>query len=84
MFEDPNHKASPRKEMRIFRGFVGKDQDALEVFEKCRKLAPKRLVVKRPRLSQDLGIKPDVVYAGKATRYDVYFGRNMAVSDEIS
>src|SRR5690606_33904787 len=32
MFEDANHKASPNKEMRIFREVVGNDADAVEVF----------------------------------------------------
>ena len=73
MFEDPNAKASPRKEMRIFRSLVGKDQDAAEVFNLARGTKPKRLVVKRPRQSQVLSEKPSVEYMGKSTRYDVYF-----------
>lgn len=73
MFEDPNVKASPRKEMRIFRSLVGKDSDAEEVFKQARALKPKRLVIKRPRLSQYLLEKPSVEYTGKSTRYDVYF-----------
>lgn len=73
MFEDPNEKTSPRKEMRIFREIVGKDQDAIEVFEMALKQSPKRLVVKRPRHSTFLKQKPSVEYIGKSTRYDVYF-----------
>ncbi len=73
MFEDPNKQASPRKEMRIFRSLIGKDQDAESVFEAARSLKPKRLVVKRPRHSQMLVEKPAVEYMGKSTRYDVYF-----------
>jgi 16S rRNA (guanine1516-N2)-methyltransferase len=73
MFEDPNEKTSPRKEMRIFRELIGKDQDAIEVFEKALQVGPKRLVVKRPRHSVFLKQKPSVEYIGKSTRYDVYF-----------
>lgn len=73
MFEDANVKASPRKEMRIFRNVVGKDQDAIEVLSKARAYGARRLVVKRPRQSADLGLKPDLQYIGKSTRYDVYF-----------
>lgn len=73
MFEDANSKASPRKEMRIFRNLVGKDQDAREVFLKAHTLKPKRLVVKRPRQSIPIERAPDVEYIGKSTRYDVYF-----------
>lgn len=73
MFEDANHKASPRKEMRIFRNFVGPDQDALEIFKLAIELRPRRLVVKRPRQSVTLGPQPSLQFIGKSTRYDVYF-----------
>lgn len=73
MFEDANEKASPRKEMRIFRSLVGSDQDALEVFKRAKEKKAKRLVIKRPRQSVNLGIEPSVQYIGKSTRYDVYF-----------
>lgn len=72
MFEDANERALPKKEMRIFRHFVGGDEDAREVFDLARKIAPKRLVVKRPRHSITLADKPDIQFDGKATRYDVY------------
>jgi 16S rRNA (guanine1516-N2)-methyltransferase len=73
MFEDANEKSLPKKEMRIFRSFVGQDQDALNVFNLVRQLNPKRFVVKRPRLSVELGASPQIKFEGKATRYDVYF-----------
>ena len=73
MFEDPNEKTAPKKEMRIFRSLVGKDTDAETVFQKALEKKPKRLVVKRPRRSEVLGLKPFVQYLGKSTRYDVYF-----------
>lgn len=73
MFEDANEKSLPKKEMRIFRSFVGQDQDALTVFNLVRQLNPKRFVVKRPRLSVELGTSPQIKFEGKATRYDVYF-----------
>jgi len=73
MFEDINEKTLPKKQMRIFRSFIGQDQDALAVYEFIRSLNPKRLVVKRPRLSIELGAGPQMKYEGKATRYDVYF-----------
>jgi 16S rRNA (guanine1516-N2)-methyltransferase len=76
MFEDPNQKASPRKEMRIFRNMVGEDSDGREVFEQALKKYPKRLVVKRPKHSQALSPVEAVNFTGKATRYDVYFAQN--------
>ena len=73
MFEDANEKALPKKEMRIFRSFIRHDQDALSVFTLVQSLNPKRFVVKRPRLSVELGLRPQIKIEGKATRYDVYF-----------
>lgn len=73
MFEDANDKASPRKEMRIFRSLVGSDQDAIAVFETALSKKAKRLVIKRPRHSANLSQPPSVQYIGKSTRYDVYF-----------
>ncbi len=73
MFEDANEKASPKKEMRIFRGLVGKDQDAEHVFQTALDLRPRRLVVKRPRHSAPFGVTAATEYIGKSTRYDVYF-----------
>jgi len=73
MFENTNERALPKKEMRIFRSFVGQDQDALKIFELARTLKPKRLVVKRPRHSIELSSGLQVKFEGKATRYDVYF-----------
>ena len=76
MFEDFNEKSSPRKEMRIFRHFIGQDQDAKAVFQRVRRMDVKRFVVKRPRLSEKLGTEEPLAYVGKATRYDVYLSQN--------
>jgi 16S rRNA (guanine1516-N2)-methyltransferase len=76
MFEDTNEKASPRKEMRIFRSLLGQDLDAKSVFLKALDFGARRLVIKRPRLSVALKEPVDIVYEGKATRYDVYLGQN--------
>ena len=73
MYEDASSKTSPRKEMRIFRNLVGKDQDAEIIFKAALNLKPKRLIVKRPRSSGILVMEPSVEYVGKSTRYDVYF-----------
>jgi hypothetical protein len=73
MFEDPNEKTAPKKEMRIFRNLVGKDRDAEKVLRTALDKKVKRLVVKRPRRSEILSLKPSVQYLGKSTRYDVYF-----------
>lgn len=72
MFEDASDN-TPKKEMRIFRNLVGKDQDAEVIFKQAISKKPKRLVVKRPKQSVQLVQKPSVEYIGKSTRYDVYF-----------
>lgn len=72
MFEDPNHKTAPKKEMRIFRGVVTVDLDAEELLEKLIAKRPKRIVVKRPIKSRPLGRRPSHSIEGKSTRYDVY------------
>lgn len=74
MFEDANHKTAPRKEMRIFRHFLGSDADAEGVFQVALSAGAKRLVVKRPRYSIPLAAGPQVEFLGKSTRYDVYLG----------
>lgn len=76
MFEDANEKSSPRKEMRIFRVFVGKDQDSGEVLGKALEKNYKRVVVKRPKHSAPITHPAPLEFVGKATRYDVYLGQN--------
>ncbi len=73
MFEDANHKASPKKEMRIFRTLLAGDADAEEVLQLALGSGVKRVVVKRPRLSRELLDKKPLKFEGKSTRYDVYF-----------
>ncbi len=73
MFEDANAKASPKKEMRIFRNILSGDADAEDVLKKAILSGAKRIVVKRPRLSKELGAGKPVQFEGKSTRYDVYF-----------
>jgi 16S rRNA (guanine1516-N2)-methyltransferase len=73
MFEDANSKASPKKEMRIFRELLEGDADAEAVLERALTVGVKRVVVKRPRLSRELLVLKPVRMEGKSTRYDVYF-----------
>lgn len=71
MFSEVNKKSLPRKEMRIFREFVGQDNDAVDVAAQLRDLR-KRLIIKRPPGSGEL--LPGVSFAQetKAVRFDVY------------
>lgn len=81
MFEDPNSKATPRKEMRIFRSLLGEDKDISEVVALALRARARRLVVKRPRLSVPVVPGNPVQYIGKATRYDVYLPQNHGPSE---
>jgi 16S rRNA (guanine1516-N2)-methyltransferase len=59
--------------MRIFRNLLAGDTDAERVLEKALSAGVKRVVVKRPRLSRQLGAGKPLRMEGKSTRYDVYF-----------
>lgn len=73
MFEDANQKASPKKEMRIFRSLLSGDTDAEDVLKAALASGVKRVVVKRPRHSRELGSARPLRMEGKSTRYDIYF-----------
>jgi 16S rRNA (guanine1516-N2)-methyltransferase len=72
MYEDKNNKASPKKEMLVFRDCIGPDDDAIDVAQHLRSLALERLVIKRPIKSKTLIDAPTIQFKGKSTRYDVY------------
>ncbi len=61
-----------KKEMRSFRLLVGDDDDAGELFNEARRVARRRVVVKRMPHTPLLGGEPDITFKGKIARYDVY------------
>jgi 16S rRNA (guanine1516-N2)-methyltransferase len=71
-------KTAERKPMRVLRRLVGADADAGELLDWALGVAGRRVVVKRPRRAPALtgpgsaGREPDVVFAGKSLRFDVY------------
>ena len=76
---DPMHpprdnSALVKKEMRLLRGIVGTDEDALELMQAALKAASKRVVLKRPlRAAPMAGLPPPShQISGKTTRYDVF------------
>ena len=73
MFPDRTKSALVKKEMRVLKAVVGDDLDAEYLLEKALKIAKKRVVVKRSKLAPTLtSLKPDLVYKGKSSRFDVY------------
>ena len=73
MFPHRDKSALVKKEMRLFRPFVGDDLDAPALLEAALALATHRVVVKRPRKAPAIeGGKPGYVLEGKSSRYDIY------------
>lgn len=82
MFPEREKSALVKKEMRFLKEIVGDDPDADQLLAVALTKARKRVVVKRPRLAPALsGPEPNVVYSGKAARYDVYTLFPLAGSD---
>lgn len=74
MFPEKNKTALPRKEMQIFRGWVGADEDALQLLKLAMQLPVDRIVVKRPLRAEPLLDKVTHSFEGKTVRYDLYGG----------
>ncbi len=73
MFPHREKSALVKKEMRLFRPFVGDDLDADTLLEQALALATHRVVVKRPRKAPAIGgAKPGYSLEGKSSRYDIY------------
>ncbi|TBU78487.1 class I SAM-dependent methyltransferase [Phytopseudomonas daroniae] len=73
MFPHRDKSALVKKEMRLFRPFVGDDPDAPALLEAALGLASHRVVVKRPRKAPIIeGAKPGYALEGKSSRYDIY------------
>jgi 16S rRNA (guanine1516-N2)-methyltransferase len=73
MFPHRDKSALVKKEMRLFRPFVGDDLDAPALLQAALVLASHRVVVKRPRKAPIIdGGKPAYALEGKSSRYDIY------------
>jgi 16S rRNA (guanine1516-N2)-methyltransferase len=72
MFPEKKKSALPRKEMQIFRKWVGEDLDADELFSLALQSGAERIVLKRPLKSPDF--RPGVIHSfrGTTVRYDLY------------
>lgn len=72
MYPPKRRTALMKKEMRICRRLVGDDEDAEELWAVARRVARRRIVVKRHRHAPPLGPQVAIKYQGKMVRYDVY------------
>jgi len=70
--QDPSATALPAKPIRAVRALVGDDPDQRALFDAARACGPGRIVVKRPHSAPPLVTGPDLDFAGKLTRLDVY------------
>jgi 16S rRNA (guanine1516-N2)-methyltransferase len=72
MFPESKKSRAVRKSMRALSHMVGMDLDANELLEVALKKAKKKVVLKRPRLSETIGPNPNHFYEYQACRFDVY------------
>jgi 16S rRNA (guanine1516-N2)-methyltransferase len=73
MFPPARKSAAPGKELRLLRRLLGADEDAGELLAVARRVARRRVVVKRRAHDPPLdGARPDLSWTGRSTRFDVY------------
>ncbi|VVC76667.1 Ribosomal RNA small subunit methyltransferase J [Aquicella siphonis] len=73
MFPARQKSASVKKDMVIMQQLLGKDENADELFHTASRCANYRIIVKRPRLAENIANKkPDFSLTGKNSRFDVY------------
>ncbi|WP_058973261.1 16S rRNA (guanine(1516)-N(2))-methyltransferase RsmJ [Type-D symbiont of Plautia stali] len=73
MYPHRQKSALVKKEMRVFQSLVGPDEDADALLEPARRLAKKRIVVKRPDYAPPLaGVETQSAVITKSHRFDIY------------
>lgn len=72
----PHGSAKIKKEMRLCRTIAGDDEGAAELLACVRRVARKRVVVKRPRHASPLAPDPSPQFNSRTTRFDVYLTRS--------
>ncbi|MFQ5462075.1 MAG: class I SAM-dependent methyltransferase [Phycisphaerae bacterium] len=72
MFTPRRKKVAVNKVMQLTRELAGDDTDAPELLEIARRVAKRRVVVKRHHLAPPLSPNPVGEHIGKMVRYDVY------------
>jgi 16S rRNA (guanine1516-N2)-methyltransferase len=73
MFPTRNKSALAKKDMQIFHGIIGTDTDSAQLLPAALTCATKRVVVKRPRIAENLAdIPPSFSQEGSSSRFDIY------------
>jgi 16S rRNA (guanine1516-N2)-methyltransferase len=73
MYPDRDNTALAKKDMRIFQDIIGGDNDSALLLPAALACATKRVVVKRPRLAENLAdIPPSFSQEGSSSRFDIY------------
>ena len=73
MYPHKQKSALVKKEMRVFQTLVGADEDADGLLAPARRLAKKRVVVKRPDYAPPLaGVVTQAAVVTKSHRFDIY------------
>lgn len=73
MFPEKGKQAKAKKSMFIFQQLLSGDPDADSLLDLARRVAKKRVVVKRPKQAPFLaGLKPSGSQSGESTRFDLY------------
>ncbi len=73
MFPPRKKSSLVKKEMVILQDLLGKDEDTALLFNAAIACASKRVVVKRPRLAENLvAQEPSYTLKGKSSRFDIY------------
>ena len=72
MFPPRKKTARVKKEMQLFQALLGPDTGSDALLAVARRVATRRVVVKRPVHAPPLGPEPSLVISGRSTRFDVY------------
>ncbi len=73
MFPERRKSAKVKKDMALLQQLLGHQTDDEDLLLHAQKLARRRVVVKRAKLSPPLSSqKPDIRFKGNSSRYDVY------------
>lgn len=76
MYPERSKSALVKKEMRLLRALIGKDENSPLLLKAALECAQQRVVVKRPRLAPAIeGPKPNFTLESKNTRFDIYLTR---------